>query len=111
HFLCDEIINPRFFVDLWELPIVPERVRIPADLYINTKFILEIPLPNKDLPNERLAGRHVEVRLYPHASHDFPTTFLHPFLDFLKKSRILLFHPGVSLGRRHSESEIRILPH
>src|SRR5450432_1969811 len=44
HLLRYEIIDSRLLVDLGQLPVVAERIRIPSDTYIRPKLFLEIAL-------------------------------------------------------------------
>src|ERR1019366_10737673 len=49
-----EIINARFLVDLWKLPVVSKRIRVPADLDVSTKVLLKISFADKNLTHQRL---------------------------------------------------------
>ena len=109
--LRHEIIHARFFVDLRKLPVVPERVRVPADLHVHTEFLLKIALANQDLAHQRFTARHVEVRFDPHPSDHFPSALFHALLDLAEQFRIFFFHPGVGPRRRHGKREVGILAH
>ncbi len=97
--LGHEIIHARLLVDLRQLPVVAERVGIPSDLYIHAEVFLEIPFPDENLPDQRLARGHVEVRLHPHAADNFPAALFHALLDLLIQVRIFFLHPLVGAGR------------
>src|SRR6201981_3532106 len=43
HLLCNEIINARPLVNLRQLPVVSERVGIPADANVGAELVFEIP--------------------------------------------------------------------
>ena len=110
-FLGHEIIHARALVDLRKLVVVAERIRIPSDLHIHAKILLEISLAHQNLPHQRLAIGHVEIGLNPHPADHFPAAFLHPLFDLGKQVGILLLHPLIGSRRRHGELEIGILPH
>ena len=109
--LGDEIIHARLLVDLRQLIVVAERIRIPADLYVHAEILLEVALADQNLPHQRFAVRHVQVGLDPHAADDLPSAFFHALLNLLEKVRIFLLHPFIGARRRHRELEVRILAH
>src|ERR1700676_1255307 len=83
-FLCHEIIDAGFFVNLRQLPVVTERIRIPADLDVYPKFLVKVALPHQNLAHQRLAAWHVEVWFYPHSANHFPTALAYTLLNLLE---------------------------
>ena len=110
-FLGHKIIDARFLVDLRKLPVISERIWIPADLNVCTELFLEVSLADQYLPRQRLARRHVEVGLNPHPTYDLPAALFNSLFNLMEHVGILLFHPFISAGRGHRELEIGIFAH
>src|ERR1041385_1716133 len=98
-FCGDEVIDTRLLVDLWELPRVTKRIRIPTNTNINSVLLLEVASPHQKLTNQRLTIWHVEIGLDPHAANDLPATFLDSLLNFVVNLRILFNDPFAVLRR------------
>ena len=109
-FLCDEIINSRFLIDLRQLPVVAKGIRIPADSHIRSIFFLKPALSQQQRTHQRFAVGQVQIGLDPHASDRFPASLLNPPLDLLIDRRILLRHPIVVNSRRLGKG-IRVFIH
>ena len=110
-FLRHEIIDPRFLINLRQLPAVAKRVRVPANFHVHAEFVVKIAFPHENLSHERLPTGHIEVRLDPHSADNFPSSFTHTFLNFLEKIRVLFLHPNVRACGGHRELEIRVFAH
>src|SRR5438309_1717298 len=91
--LSYEIIYSRFLVNLWQLIVVAERIRIPSDLHIDAKILLKISLADQNLPHQRFAIRHIQIGLNPHAADNLPSSFFHALFNLRKQVRIFLLHP------------------
>jgi len=111
HLLGYEIVDAGPLVDLRQLPVVAEGVRVPADARCPAVEPLEGLLTNQDLPHQRLARGHVQVRLNPHAAHQLPAALLDALPDLLIQVGILVGHPLVVLRRRLRIGVVRILVH
>ncbi len=82
--LRDEIIHAGLFIDLRQLIVVAERIRIPSDSYIHAEILLKIALAHQNLPYQRFAVGHIEVGFHPHAADNLPPAFLYALLDLLE---------------------------
>ena len=67
--LRQEAADARLPHDLGQLAVVAEDVGVPELTATPTELLLEETLPLQELPNERLAGRNVAVRLHPGPPH------------------------------------------
>src|SRR5262249_1995774 len=76
--LGDEVIDPRFLVDLRQLPVVSERIGVPADAHVLAEARPKVALADEQLAHDRFAVGHVEIGLDPHAADDLPAALLHP---------------------------------
>ena len=100
-----EVIHARALVDLRQLPVVAEGIRVPADLYVHAELLLEVALCRKES-----AGRvdSPSGRLRSGSTHMPPTISQRPSFTrcwiCLNISGYLFLHPGVALGGRHAES-------
>src|SRR5207245_2238420 len=75
------------------------------------ELVLEEPLAVDELPEQRLAGGDVAVRLDPAAAdrHELPVLDLRA--DALPEVRVALLDPCVLLRLRAREPELRVLVH
>lgn len=64
-----------------------------------------------DMTQQRLAGRHVLVCLYPCRGGYFPASLCNAGFDALHQLRIIFFHDFVYRSLRLGEAELRILIH
>ncbi len=111
HLLRNEIVDPRLLVDLRQLPVIAKRIRVPSDAHVRPKFLLEVALADQQLAHERLAVRHVQIGLHPHAPHHFPAPFFDTIDDLLVQRRIFLQHPLVVGGGRLRVGVLRVFVH
>ena len=106
-----EIINAGLLVDLRKLPVVSKGIGIPSDLDIGSEVLLEISFTYQNLPHQRFAVRHIQIRFNPHAADHFPSTFFYALANLIEHVGIFLLHPFVGARRRHGELQIGILAH
>ena len=111
HFLRDEVVDAALLVDLRQLPRVSKRIGIPADPHVHAVRLLVPALAHQNLPHQRLAVRHIQVRLNPHAAHNLPAAFFDALRDLVVQRRILLRHPLVVGRSRLRVSVAEILVH
>ena len=92
-------------------PGVAERVGQPDVLRLDAELLQEEPLAGHHLPGHRLAAGHVGVGLDPHPAdrHELPGRDL--LADAVEQLGVELLHPGVLLGRRAREHEVRVGVH
>ena len=76
---------------------IAEYVGEPARTRSGAELIAEEGQAVDDLPDQRLTGRDVAVRLDPHPTGTLPPPRAHPALDFLVQVRIVLAGIGVQL--------------
>ena len=71
-------------------------------------MLLEVALAYQQLPYQRLAIRHIKIRLNPHAAHQFPSFVLYLLRYAFEQRRIFLLHPFAVLRRGLRINRIRI---
>ena len=72
---------------------MPERIDVHADRRDRAEARLQVPLPVQTLARERLAHRHIAVRLHPPAADVDPSPFGDALANALEEFGILLLHP------------------
>src|SRR5205823_1490764 len=75
----------------------------------DAELLPEIPLPVERLPDERLAGGDVAVRLDPPAADHLEAALGDPFADLLEERGIALLDPLEEERRVAREDEVGIL--
>ncbi len=111
HLLRDEVVDAGTLIDLRQLPVVAEGVRVPADLGRDAVELLELGLTDKQLAHLALAIGQVQVGLNPHATHDFPAAFLYALRDLVVQHGVFVGHPIAVRSGGLRERIGRILAH
>ncbi len=109
--LGEEPLDARPAHDLGELPVVAEDVRVPELAAAPAELALEERLPEQELPDERLAGRDVAVRLDPGAADGNELAARDALPDPLVEIGVALLDPGVLLRLRAGEPVLGIGVH
>ena len=107
--LGQEPLRPGQLHQLRQRRGVAERVRQPDLLGVDAVLVQEEPLAVHELPGQRLAAGQVGVGLDPHAAHRNDGAVGNGLLQPLPHLRVVVLHPGVLLGLREREDELRVL--
>ena len=111
HLLRDKVVHAGLLIDLRQLPVIAERIRIPSYAGSYSVQPLQLPLPDQQLADQGFSARHVQVRFHPHATDDFPTSLLNAALDLRVHLRIFIRDPLVVLRCRLCVGKCRVLFH
>ena len=111
HLLGHKIVDPRQAVDLRQLPVVAEGVRVPSNAHIHA-VILPVPaFANEYGARDGFAVGHIQVRFHPHAADNLPPALLDSLLDLLIDLWIFVGQPSVILRGRLGKCVGEILVH
>ncbi len=109
--LGEEPLDARSAHDLRQLAVVAEHVRVPELAAAPAELALEERLPEQELPDERLAGGDVAVRLDPGTSHGNELPARDALPDPLVQVGVALLDPGVLLRLGAGEPVLGIRVH
>ena len=109
--LRQEAFDSRQSHNLRKLPVVAKNVGIPELFATNSKFAIEIPLPDEELPAQRFARRDIAVRLNPCAAHHDPLPGFYSLLDAAVQIGIAILYHRVLICLRACKAELGIITH
>ena len=91
--------------------IIPENIRQPAQRRPRPEFLLAKLDAVQHLPDERLTGGDIGVRLHPHGPGGLPASRRDLRLDFLIQRRVMLLDVRVQLRLGAGEAVLGVAPH
>ncbi len=109
--LREEVLGACAPHDLRQRSRVAERVGQPHLAGVDPELVEEEPLALHELADERLAARHVRVRLDPHAADWHEPALGDALAEALEELRVVLLQPRVLLRAGGGEHEVGILVH
>ena len=93
------------------MPVITERVRVPTYTRCLPIQLVKRSLAHHELSHERLSIGHIQIRLQPHPTDQFPTAFRYSLLDLGIHRRVFIRHPLAISRRRLCVRIARILTH
>jgi len=110
-FLSHEGFDARLTEDLRQRGRVPEDVGQPQVRDLLAELVPVEPLAVEQLAHQRLAARHVGVRLHPHGALDLPPALGVARLHLVVEARIVVLHPLIELGLARAEDVVGVPLH